>query len=97
MALKTPVLAVILDQPDADPITVATDNRDMVRWDLTRGPRKWPTQTEAPMLWLTFLAWAALKRTGQTADEFDVFNDRCLGAEIVAQAIVDPTEAPSAG
>lgn len=49
-----------------EPLEVQTTNADMVRWDLTRPKQRppWPKFDEAPILWLTFLAWAAARRTG---------------------------------
>jgi hypothetical protein len=48
----------------AEPITVQTTNRDLVLWDKTRIKHKWPKFDEAPSLWLTFISWAAARRTG---------------------------------
>jgi hypothetical protein len=47
-----------------EPMEVQTANPDLVLWDMTRGRHKWPKFDEAPFLWLTFIAWAAAKRTG---------------------------------
>ena len=47
-----------------DPLEVQTDNRDLVLWDRTRIRHKWPKMDEAPFLWLTFISWAAARRTG---------------------------------
>lgn len=60
--LTTPRLRVTLG--DDSRVEVQTSNADLVRWDMTRGKQRWPSDPrEAPFLWLTFLAWAALKRT----------------------------------
>ncbi len=40
-------------------------NPDMVRFDMERPRRKWPTAGEGPILWLTFCSWAALTRAGR--------------------------------
>jgi hypothetical protein len=47
-----------------EPITVQTNNRDLILWDRTRLRHKWPRMDEAPNLWLTFISWAAARRTG---------------------------------
>lgn len=47
-----------------DPLEVQTDNRDAILWDKTRIRHKWGRQDEQPYIWLTFLAWAAARRTG---------------------------------
>lgn len=61
--ILAPRLAVILD--DDVEYTIQTDNRDMVRFDLIRGRNRWPGTDEAPMLWLTVLAWSCLSREGK--------------------------------
>lgn len=73
-------------------IDVETDNRDRVAWDLARTRNKWPSAPEVPSLWATFLAWNALRRTGQPVGEFEQFNDHTTTAD--AEAVdVDPTQA----
>ncbi len=53
---------------------ITTDNRDSIRWDLRRGKEGWPKQTDAPVLFATFMAWSALTRTGQiTGTDFEEF------------------------
>ena len=44
-------------------LEIQTANPDLVLWDMTRVRHKWPKFDEAPFLWLTFIAWAAAKRT----------------------------------
>lgn len=80
--LKTPIIEIVLENTDGTytEATVQTDNRDCVRWDLTRPRRQWPATQEAPILWCTFLAWAAMVRGGDTTEEFDAFQGRCLQA-----------------
>ena len=60
--LSTPRLRVVL--ADGTDREVQCTNADMVRFDLTRSKQKWPGAQDAPFLWLTFVAWAALRRTG---------------------------------
>ena len=47
---------------DGTDVTTWVATADMARWDRVRSDRKWPTQTEGPFLWLTFVAWASLSR-----------------------------------
>lgn len=47
-----------------DDLELQTINADLVLWDRTRAKHKWPKFDEAPFLWLTFLSWAAARRTG---------------------------------
>lgn len=81
MTLITPKVIVTLEQPGTDAykeITVQTDNRDAVRWDMLRSRKKWPAGSDAPMLWMTVLAWSALKRSDEIDGEFEAFNDKCV-------------------
>lgn len=77
-----PKLAVTLD--DSKEYTIQTDNRDMVRFDLTRARQNWPTMGDAPMLWATVLAWSCLSREGvlpgrDVAQELD----KIIGVDIL--------------
>ena len=97
MNLQTPIIDVVLDQGDGTYLEAAVqaDNRDMVRWDLTRVRKQWPAAQDAPFLWSTFLAWAALTRAQDITDTFEDFEARCLAAKArKAQetAPVDPTQ-----
>jgi hypothetical protein len=60
--LTSPRVRVIRD--GADPMELQTDNRDLVLWDMTRPKHRWPKFDEAAFLWLTFISWAAARRTG---------------------------------
>jgi hypothetical protein len=84
--LSTPRVRVLIERPDtADllEVDVQTDNRDMIQWDATRPRRQWPMGSDAPVLWMTFLAWHAIRRTGGAPgytppDSFDAFSDTCV-------------------
>lgn len=92
MALISPRVVVTLE--DGTEQTVQTDNRDAVQWDIIRARKSWPSGKEAPMLWLTTLAWHALKRTGQTDLALEKFIEGCL--QVVSAdkepIEVDPTQ-----
>jgi hypothetical protein len=45
-----------------DALTI--NNRAMVDYDFERAAKKWPPATEAPILWLTFLAYRQLIHAG---------------------------------
>jgi hypothetical protein len=60
--LNSPRVTVTRD--GHEPLEVQTDNRDLILWEKTRVKHRWPKFDEAPMTWLTFLAWAAARRTG---------------------------------
>lgn len=54
-------------------------NPDMVRFDLTAARNNWPSGEKAPFFWMTFLAWAVLKRTGLYPHDFEQFSEHdCL-------------------
>ena len=57
---------------------VQTSNADMIRFDLLRQRKGWPSMKEAPMLWMTVLAWHALKRSGKAGDDFEAYADRIV-------------------
>ena len=62
--LTSPRVRVIRkENPDLE---LQVNNADMVRWDLTRPKQRppWPNFQDSPVLWLTFLAWSAARRTG---------------------------------
>jgi hypothetical protein len=62
--LTSPRVVIIREgMPDLE---LQTTNADMILWDLTRPKQRppWPSFQDAPILWMTFLAWAAARRTG---------------------------------
>jgi hypothetical protein len=64
--LNSPNLRVLrgsLDAPEL--IEIQTLNPDLILWDRTRMKHKWPEVKDAPMMWLTFLSWAACRREGR--------------------------------
>ncbi len=78
--IKSPIVTVVVqDGAEQKQITVQTDNRNQVKYDLLRATRGWPSQSEAPSLWLTILAWHALALAGHLHpnEQFETFQDRC--------------------
>jgi hypothetical protein len=74
--LSAPKVLVLVETADSDELTeytVQTDNRDAIQWDVTRPRRSWPAFNEAPMLYMTFLAWHAMHRSGATKLNLDEF------------------------
>ena len=104
--LSTPIVSVVLEPAAGGELTettIQTDNRDMVAFDLHRSRAGWPKLADAPILWMTFLAWHALKRSGELSESFDDFNGRCLAVKMLDEdgnevqpgqepAGVDPTQ-----
>jgi len=58
---------VIVRREGYDDLEVQTANPDLILWDRTRVKHRWPKFDEAPFMWLTFLSWAAARRTGAIA------------------------------
>lgn len=81
---------VHLANGDAVPVRIA--NPDLVRWDLTAHKHKWPDMESAPILWATFVAWAAMTRQGLTTAKWEEFQStECMGVEMAEAEPVDPT------
>lgn len=81
--------------------TCTAYNPDFIRWELTAAKERWPTvevhggeaAMRAPMLMNTFLAFAALARTGDYTGKWAEFSEHdCLGVEVLAELAVDPTQ-----
>lgn len=69
--LDTPHMRVTVT--DGTQYAVQTTNADMVMYDLERAKRRWPSLTDAPFLWLSYLAFSALRRDGtiSASEHFD--------------------------
>ena len=80
-ALTSPRLKVLVEESPGAPYTeyiVQTDNRDAVRFDLIRERKGWPKATDAPMVWMSVLAWHAIKRSGATTDDVETYLDKIV-------------------
>lgn len=73
---------------DGDEWDVQALNPDMIRYERTAAKHKWPKVSDAPFLWMTFLAWSAGQRNKLVAPAvtFDQF------AETVALISEVPTD-----
>src|SRR5690242_562772 len=88
-------ITVHLAGREDEPLVVTTANPDLVRWDMTRSKHGWPAMEDAPMLWATFVAWAAAKRTGAYDQSWDQWsNHDALSVEFDAEGVeqADPTQ-----
>ena len=78
--LNNPRVRVVRD--GHDPLELQTTNGDLVAWDLTRARQRpaWPSFQDAPFLWLTFIGWAAARRTGaiEMGHTFETWRDEVL-------------------
>lgn len=63
--LKFPRVLVTIERSDGTEaeLTVQTDNRDAVRYDLMRARKGWPPMADAPVLFMTAVAWLAIRRS----------------------------------
>ena len=93
--LASPRLRVIRD--GQDPLEVQTDNRDMILWEKTRVRHKWPKFDEAPIIWMTFLGWAAARRTGalDPSVTWERWEAEVLGIETVGQDATSEVGVPT--
>lgn len=66
--LKFPRVRITVENDDETEreITVQCDNRDAVRFDLTRNRHSWPASEDAPILFLTVIAIFAVWRSDKT-------------------------------
>ena len=74
--LETPRVEVTLD--DGRTLTTQVLNPDYIRWDRTAAKHGWGKMDAIPHTWLTFVAWCALRREGQIAQDvtWEDFSDR---------------------
>lgn len=54
---------------DGATLEVQTANPDLIRYERTAAKHRWPGMADQPITWLTFLAWAALRREAQLGPE----------------------------
>ena len=68
--LSSPLVVVIRE--GHEDLQLQTTNSDMIQWDLTRPKQRppWPKFDEAPILWMTFLAFCAARRTGAIEETY---------------------------
>lgn len=103
--LTTPRIRVVL-QDGAGELTeheFQAINADMVAWDRERPRYGWPQADGAPILWVTFLAWKACKRTGILDVSLKDFEAAALQVEVIDPDTVeggdevDPTQTAVGG
>ena len=85
--LTAPFVRVTMS--DSAVYEVQCANPDLVRFDMTRGRMHWPDARDVPFLWMTFIAWAALKREHTIPDDvtWEAFSETlCLGIEPIDTA-----------
>lgn len=80
--MKANIIDVTVDDDGTiKTLTIQTDNRDMLAWERYRVVKKLPSMSDAPMTWMTFMAWSAMRRAGDTDVKIDAFFETCLRVE----------------
>jgi hypothetical protein len=74
-------------------LEIQCDNRDMIRWDRTRVKHRWGKADDEPIVWLTFIAWAAATRTGATDDTYATWESIVLDVTPLDEDTEAPDEA----
>jgi hypothetical protein len=99
MTMERQHLRVELNDGTEHEITIA--NPSLVAFDRTRLKRGWPAATDAPIVWLTFLAWHHMKAAKLVTCTHPEFEETiCVGVESIGRkkakkgkpATVDPTQ-----
>jgi len=66
----------------ANEYDVQSDNRDVIRWERAAHKHGWPALRDAPVLWMTHLAYTALSRSGvDVGGGFEAFEGRVIAIE----------------
>lgn len=93
--LQTPRLSVVISEDADAAVVVQTINADMVLAERTARKHGWGKIQDSPMLMMTFMAWAALRRKGLIASEltWEQFEATCASLEDVSDAADDDDDA----
>src|SRR5262245_52181315 len=86
--MKLPTPRVRIYRPgDDEPVELQTVNPDLLWWDRTRLKHRWPKTEDAPILWLTFVSWAAARRSKIIPDAmtYEAWADEALAIEPVTE------------
>lgn len=87
LKLDTPHVRVTYS--DGETIDVQTENPDMVYFDFERARRKWPSFQDAPFVWISYLAYSKIKRSGSLRVSGQTFDDWLLTTAAVANLNAD--------
>lgn len=94
--LGTPRVLVTRESDPDKAVEVQTTNQDLVLWDRTRPKHKWPKFEDAPFLWLTFISWAAARRSGLIPPDttYEAWERDVLSVEAQDDDADNETDAP---
>lgn len=81
--LSTPRLRVVMD--DGAEFTAQALNVDLLAWDRERARAGWAPAQDAPIVWLNYLAWSALRREGSLPRELSLREFESKALEVTAQ------------
>ncbi len=89
--LTIPRLRVI--PAEGEPWEVQAYNPDLLLYEDTAAKHRWPPIKSAPFRWMTFLAWAASRRTGRIPQTltWEVFAATVLEVTDAGAVAADPT------
>jgi len=90
--VKLDIPRVEVRYSDGRTTIVTAENPDLVFYDLERAKRRWPQGQDAPMLWINYLAFSKLHRTGEI-DRAMTFEDWLSSTQLVRN--VDNDDEPS--
>jgi hypothetical protein len=76
---------------DGRVLQAAIDNRDYVRYDLTRAKAGWPPAPDAPFIFQSFTAAAALIRQGDAAGDPAKLLEQIVMVDVEESEPVPPT------
>jgi hypothetical protein len=93
--LSTPELRVVMADGTEYPKVQAL-NVDLVSWDRDRVKHGWPSPSDAPFVWLNYVAWHVLRREGMFPGTLREFEEAAIEVSSRADddgepAGVDPT------
>jgi hypothetical protein len=91
LGLTIPRLRVV--PADGDPYIVQVLNPDLLQFEDTAATHRWKGPGEAPFRWVTFVAWAASRRTGVIDDAmtWEVFRATTRQIDNLSAGQADPT------
>jgi hypothetical protein len=102
--LGTPKLRLVLSDPDfpgddeGRDYEVQIRNVELCAFDRERSRYGWPKADDAPFVWMTYVGWKALIRTGQIPQcPLNEFEQRCMSVETLGETPVDPTQQAATG
>ncbi|HKE75221.1 MAG TPA: hypothetical protein VKB57_16485 [Acidimicrobiales bacterium] len=92
--LATPRITVQME--DGSEHTIQALNVDLVAWERYRAKAQLPQPTDAPFLWMNFLAWHHLTKTARLLPEMKLADFERAAAYVASAADETEEEEPGA-